>query len=44
MFGSSPKTFMKDQRVDRKYNEITYHPDHIYSYVEKAASAGIYSL
>jgi len=35
MFGSSPKTFMKDQRIHREYSDIKYNPDHIYSYVEQ---------
>ncbi|AZQ44297.1 phosphoribosylformylglycinamidine synthase [Nonlabens ponticola] len=33
MFGSSPKTIMKDETVDRKYQEIEYKQQEITSYI-----------
>jgi len=35
MFGSSPKTIMKDITVDRKYNNLTYDPSKIKEYLTK---------
>ena len=35
MFGSSPKVIMTDTKIDRKYSEITYNQEDIYTYVEQ---------
>ena len=35
MFGSSPKTVMTDQTVERQYREITYTSKHLHQYLEQ---------
>ncbi len=35
MFGSSPKTVMNDQTVERKYKDISYHQNKIYNYIKQ---------
>ncbi|SDB23675.1 phosphoribosylformylglycinamidine synthase [Flavobacteriaceae bacterium MAR_2010_188] len=35
MFGSSPKTFMNDQTIDRKYAELEYNSDKFYDYLDQ---------
>ncbi|WP_199141495.1 phosphoribosylformylglycinamidine synthase [Pedobacter sp. ASV12] len=35
MFGSSPKMVMEDQKVDRKYSDLTYSDSQIATYVEQ---------
>ncbi len=35
MFGSSPKTIMKDITIDRNYSEITYNTNNFQSYLEQ---------
>ncbi|MCK8523029.1 phosphoribosylformylglycinamidine synthase [Aquimarina sp. D1M17] len=35
MFGSSPKTIMKDSIVERDYNQVAYHIDDLSSYLEQ---------
>ena len=35
MFGSSPKTIMKDQRVERTYSQPDFKSEKIYDYVEQ---------
>lgn len=34
MFGSSPKTVMQDQRLDRNYKGVDYQADQIHQYIE----------
>ena len=35
MFGSSPKTIMKDKTVDRKYSEVEYKQEDLQKYLER---------
>ncbi|MFD1064210.1 phosphoribosylformylglycinamidine synthase [Winogradskyella litorisediminis] len=35
MFGSSPKTVMTDNTVDRNYGGISYNPDDFYTYLDQ---------
>ncbi len=35
MFGSSPKTIMKDETIERSYREVTFDADKFYDYVEQ---------
>ncbi|MFN2262269.1 MAG: phosphoribosylformylglycinamidine synthase [Psychroflexus sp.] len=35
MFGSSPKTFMNDETVERKYDDLEFDESKIYNYVEQ---------
>ena len=35
MFGSSPKTIMNDNSVERNYSEITYSQEYIHNYLNK---------
>ncbi|MEE1944702.1 phosphoribosylformylglycinamidine synthase [Pedobacter sp. KR3-3] len=35
MFGSSPKMVMEDQKVDRKYSDLTYNDSQIATYLEQ---------
>lgn len=35
MFGSSPKTYMHDNTVDRKYSQITYDKSKFYDYLDQ---------
>ncbi len=35
MFGSSPKTVLVDQTIDRQYNSVTYQADKFYDYLDQ---------
>ena len=35
MFGSAPKIVMNDKKIDRKYSEIIYNQEDVYSYLEE---------
>ena len=35
MFGSSPKTYMRDKTIDRHYAGVTYDPDNFYDYLDQ---------
>ena len=35
MFGSSPKTVMRDSRVDHRYEALEYQVEHIHAYLEQ---------
>jgi phosphoribosylformylglycinamidine synthase len=35
MFGSSPKTIMKDVTVDKNYNDLSYNKDNFYDYLDQ---------
>ncbi|MCF8274356.1 MAG: phosphoribosylformylglycinamidine synthase [Flavobacteriaceae bacterium] len=35
MFGSSPKTYMHDETVDRSYSDISYNKDKFYDYLDQ---------
>ncbi len=35
MFGSSPKTILKDSSIARNYSEISYHKDNFYDYLKQ---------
>lgn len=35
MFGSSPKTIMVDETLERNYQKVEYHSDHFYDYLDQ---------
>ncbi len=34
MFGSSPKTYMHDSKIERNYKDVTYNRDNFYDYLD----------